>query len=126
MDKFKSKLAKLGLASRHENKFKRDVITTWLDDAGNYEDNGVQGIYNNFNNAGGMSSGNIGHLISNNNVKKYYIKFMDEVEETIEDAENEYGETFKNDKHLPHYVWRVWLAYEIMMSNIAREIGLED
>lgn len=71
----------------------------------------------------GCVSGMVGKLIYYTDTKKYFSKFMDEIEELKNEAEEMQGEPLKIGS--PIYNWLAWFGYEEMIRQVAYKLGIE-
>lgn len=71
---------------------------------------------------GGCGSGMIGMFIYNTDCRDFYIKYIDSMEDFVEEFEDELGCPIKNEHRLPHYTFICWLCYEELAYRIAREL----
>ena len=69
---------------------------------------------------GGCMSGIIGEFIYNADIKKFYIKHLDDLEEFKNELEENLGEIKNTD--LPHYTFIVWLCFEEFANDIYNTI----
>jgi hypothetical protein len=68
----------------------------------------------------GCSSGMIGLLVWNEDCKKLYIKYMDDMDDFIADIEDQIG--WSIIKCHPRYVYVCWTCYEEIAYRIARQL----
>jgi hypothetical protein len=114
--KLNTKLKKL----KSSNKLKNYAIKYILDD---YKtDDEIKCFFSNLLNYG-CQSGMISTLIYYNDTKKFYIKFLDEIHELIEELEDELGESIKVKGNRSNFY--SWLAFEETARNLSNEIGLD-
>jgi hypothetical protein len=114
--KLKTKLKKLKLSNELENY----VIDYILDD---YKtDDEIKCFFSDLLN-NGCQSGMISTLIYYRDTKKFYIKFMDEIHELIEELESSMGETIKAKGTRSNFY--AWLAFEETARSLSNEIGLD-
>jgi hypothetical protein len=69
---------------------------------------------------GGCMSGIIGEFIYNTDIKEFYIKHLDDLEEFKNELEENLGEIKNTD--LPHYTFIVWLCFEEFANDIYNTI----
>lgn len=114
--KLKTKLKNL----KSHNKLKNYVIDYIIQD---YETNDeIQNFFSDLLNHG-CQSGMISTLIYYNDTKKFYIEFLDEINELIEKLEDELSESIKvNGNRLNFYSW---LAFEETARDLANELKLD-
>lgn len=60
----------------------------------------------------GCVSGMVSSLIYYNNTKEFYIKYMEEIEEIIQDIQDNAGYNVLENAKFPLYNWLAWLGYE--------------
>lgn len=71
---------------------------------------------------GGCQSGMVGMFIYHCDCKKFYIDYIDSMEDFVEEFEDEIGCPVKNESKLPHYTFVCWLCYEELAFRIANEL----
>lgn len=114
--KLKTKLKKL----KSSNKLKNYVIKYILDD---YKtDDEIKCFFSDFL-RNGCQSGMISTLIYYDDTKKFYIKFLDEIHELIEELEDGSGESIKVEGNRSNFY--SWLAFEETARNIATDLELD-
>lgn len=113
--KLKTKLKNL-----KPNKLKNYVIDYILE---NYEtDDEIENFFSDLL-SHGCQSGMISTLIYYNDTKKFYIEYIDEIQELIERLEDELGESIKADGNRLNFY--SWLAFEETARNIAQELKID-
>ena len=114
--KLKTKLKKL----KSSNELKNYVIDYILDD---YKtDDEIKCFFSDLLN-NGCQSGMISTLIYYKDTKAFYVKFMDEIHELIEELESSMGVSIKTNGKI--YNFYSWLAFEETARNLSNEIGLD-
>lgn len=114
--KLKTKLKKL----ESSNKLKNYVIKYILDD---YKtDDEIKCFFSDLLNYG-CQSGMVSTLIYYNDTKEFYIKFLDEIHELIEELEDQFGGPIKVNGTKSNFY--SWLAFEETARNLSNEIGLD-
>jgi hypothetical protein len=71
----------------------------------------------------GCVSGMVSKLVYYNQTKQFYVDYMDEIDEILQDIEDEIGEPLK--KTFPIYNWMAWFGYEETARKVAEKIGLD-
>jgi hypothetical protein len=71
----------------------------------------------------GCVSGMVRELIYCEDTKEFYIKFMDEIHELVDEMEESTGEAIKTEGNRAN--WLAWFGYEAMARQIFDEIGIE-
>jgi len=69
---------------------------------------------------GGCISGMISEFIYHADCKKFYIQYLDDLENIREEIEDSLGEAVKNRHRLPHYTFMCWLCFEEYCFDIYR------
>ena len=113
--KLKTKLKKL----KSDNELKNYVIKYILEDYKTDEE--IKDFFNDLLKHG-CQSGMISTLIYYDDTKRFYIQYMDEIHELIEELENDIGLIKVNGNRSNFYAW---LAFEETARNIDYELELE-
>ena len=114
--KLKTKLKKLKLSNELENY----VIDYILDD---YKtDDEIKCFFSDLLNYG-CQSGMISTLIYYKDTKKFYIEFMNEIHELIEELESSMGVPIKTNGTKSNFY--AWLAFEETARSLSNKIGLD-
>lgn len=71
----------------------------------------------------GCISGMVSGLIYYNDTQKFYIDYIDDIEELKEEMEDNLGEPLKIGT--PVYNWLAWFGYEETMRKIADRLNIE-
>ena len=71
----------------------------------------------------GCVSGMVNQLIYYDDTKKFFIKYIDEIDELRDDLEESLGQPLKIKS--PLYNWLAWFGYEETLRKIAEKLGLE-
>lgn len=74
---------------------------------------------------GGCASGIIGMFIYHSDCKDFYINHIDSMEDFVEELEDEFGFSIKNEQRLPHYTFVCWLCYEELAHSLSCELWNE-
>ncbi|PAM95107.1 hypothetical protein B4N84_07415 [Flavobacterium sp. IR1] len=69
---------------------------------------------------GGCISGMISEFIYHADCKKFYIQYLEDLENIREEIEDSLGEAVKNRHRLPHYTFMCWLCFEEYCFDIYR------
>lgn len=69
----------------------------------------------------GCGLGMVSELIYYADTKAFYIKYMEEIEEIVEDLDASLGESVLIHAKFPLYNWLAWLGYEETIRKIANE-----
>lgn len=69
---------------------------------------------------GGCISGMVSEFIYHHDCKKFYKKYIDDLESIREEIEESLGECIKNRHRLPHYTFMCWLCFEEYCFDIYR------
>lgn len=101
------------------NRLKEYVIEYILQDY--KEDNEIKDFFSDLLKHG-CQSGIISTLIYYDDTKRFYIKYMDEIHELIEELENDIGLIKVNGNRSNFYAW---LAFEETARNLVYELELE-
>lgn len=98
-----------------EQEFK-DIILRQVE---NYEE--PKGFFEDLQH-GGCMSGMISEFIYTSDLKEFYIKHLDDLEEFKNDFEDMLGEPVKDRHRLPHPTFVVWLCFEEYCYQLYNEI----
>ena len=71
---------------------------------------------------GGCMSGMISDFVYTSDLKEFYIKHLDDLEEFKKDFEDMLGEPIKDRHRLPHPTFVVWFAFEEYCYQIYNDI----
>lgn len=94
------------------------VIDDILDQEEDYQEGYIQDVLNN-----GCQSGMVSGLIYFNQTKDFFVEYLDDIEEILEDIKDSTGEEFSPSS--PRYNHLAWLGYEETMRKIAEHLEME-
>ena len=105
--------------SRDDYSFEQEFKDIILRQVENYEE--PKGFFEDLQH-GGCMSGMISEFIYTSDLKEFYIKHLDDLEEFKNEFEQMLGESIKDRHNLPHPTFVVWFAFEEYCYQLYREI----
>jgi len=73
----------------------------------------------------GCQSGTVSSLIYYTDTRAFYIKYIDEIDNLVQDINDNLGGNILSDAKFPLYNWLAWLAFEETTRNIAYKLNIE-
>lgn len=110
------------LISETDNRLVKYVAESILDDAENGYEGNVKSRVKDIIQSGCVS-GTVSELIYHSDCKKFYIEYMDEIHELVEEIEADMGEKIENRHNTLILTFYAWVAYEETARKIGQELG---